>query len=139
MATRTFFIGEPVPPFFTGSGPVFPDHDLISMDDEQIKGIMLTIGATHLLADLPKPAPGAILGSALGHVIGNHPTHWFFLERYQWWPNPSDNGFTLQGYPKSKYSHQQLMAKIENYMHHTCIGGIDAVTWGTIPNEPGRS
>lgn len=124
MPTRTFFPGGAFAPFFEGTGPTFPDYELLSIDDEQVKGIILGLGLTQLLADLPMPKPDTGLGEAIGFAAGNHPTHWFFIERYQHWPSPKDNGFTLRGWPKSKFTSKQVGEILDKYCAEVCIGPV---------------
>lgn len=127
MSTRMITIGPVTAPFFNGTGPDFPDYELISIDDEQVKGVLLLLGVTHLFADT-QPTAGKTLGDARGYIVGTHPTHWFFLERYEHWKKSSDNGYTLRGWPKSRFTKGQFGKIIEDYCAEACIGPVRFVT-----------
>lgn len=110
---KYIFIGQPPPPFFTGTSLTFPDQELASMDDEQVKTIMTLLGVTEFFTDAPKDA-NLPLGAAdvRGYLHKSHPTHWLFFIRWENAPIPADNGFALHGFRKSKYSREQYRDEV---------------------------
>lgn len=112
-----FFIGAPPAPYFTGTGPDFPDHELSSMDDAQCKAIMLRFGVTEFL-DCDRPASGELpngCADITGYLYKDHPTHWFLFIRFDHSANPDDNGFALEGYPKNKFSNDEFALKVQEF------------------------
>lgn len=110
---RTSFHPSPPEPFFTGTSPDFPAHNLISMDDEQSKEIMLKLGITELFADSPEPLPGMVpppgRADVRVYVFKEHPTHYFLCVRWESAPNPADNGYAVYGYLKTKHTHAEFV------------------------------
>lgn len=114
---RVFAFGQTIAPFFKGTGPNFPDHDLESLDDEQVKGVMLQVGATELLTDSPPHWGPSPKGEAdiRGLVFKKHPTHYFLFIRWEHSTNPGDNGFALWGLARSKHSNADFVRFVQKW------------------------
>jgi hypothetical protein len=106
-------VGPAFEPFFDGAGPTLPNYDVTSLDDEQVKAFMMNIGCGHVIcATLPR-APMTRIGLCDTHLIKSHPTHWILFQRFHGFPNARDNGLTLRGYLKSKYTQEQFVKLFE--------------------------
>ncbi len=132
---RIFTFGQTMAPFFSGTGPDFPAHDLESLDDEQVKGCMLSCGCTELLQDSPPKwgQHGAGTADIRMYIHREHPTHWFIFLRWEHSANPSDNGYGLFGWQKATHSSEDFMKQI----HEACSsfkGGLP-ITYGERPTK----
>lgn len=104
-----FIFGEVPPPFFRGTEAKFPDYDIVSLDDEQVKSIMLHLGLTHLFNDRSES------NVVYSMVYKDHPTHWLLFTRFENFPQSSDNGFTLNGWLKSKYDLKAMAGLVVDF------------------------
>lgn len=54
-----------------------------------------------------------------GYVFKDHPTHWFFFVRREHAPKPSDNGYAIYGYLKTKHTHADFVEKVKEFMRES--------------------
>lgn len=113
---------EPIFPF-SGTGPDFPPFCIFSLDDAQIKSILVKLGLPEGFEPLPD------LGRLRIRVVvyGRHPTHWFLFALFAHAPNPVDNGYTLEGFPKSRYNASAFLDCIRHFCgrHQVNITSVD--------------
>ena len=85
------------------AGPV-----MISDDGEA----MQFIEALGFLDKLPSPS--SLSESAVSATYDGHPTHWIVCLRFEGYSDPTENGFSVQCFPKNQYSldHVQKMLKL---------------------------
>lgn len=107
------------PPFFNGGGPEFPDQELRSLDDDQVKTIMTRLGITEFFQNTPELTPTPVgAADVRGYIHKTHPTHWFFFIRWEHAPIEIDNGFALHGWRKSRYTREQFRDEVMLLMGH---------------------
>ncbi len=107
------------PPFFTGDGPDFPRHDLISMDDAQIMAIMVRMGENSLSGPVPWEKYGPGTRQPIRIVIrSEHATHWLMFMRFEGGANPADNGYVLHGFLKGAQTEEQMLGRVRDVLAH---------------------
>lgn len=100
---------------FEGSGPDFPDCEIYSLDDEQVKAIALRFGIEEFFQkpDLAPNGPTSDKPAQINPYIYNlHPTHVFLFIRWSHAPNPADNGFGFYAWPRSQFTRPQISDRI---------------------------
>lgn len=113
---RAIFLGgPPPPPFFEGIGPALPDYDVVSLDDEQVKGLMHTLGIGYLMQAPAHRPPVTRTGCCDSHLYKSHPTHWLMFQRFHGFPDAKDNGFTLHGWLKSRHTQEDFARYVEQH------------------------
>ena len=96
---------NPMPPFFSGDGPDFPDHSIVSIDDEQCRAILVRLGLSNRWSknvDFDGPEVQAM-------IYSSHPTHHLCFVR---WYKTGDDGYVMCGFPKSKFSQTEAAENI---------------------------
>jgi len=116
------------PPLFKGTGPNFPDQDLFSLDDEQVKAVVLKLGYAALLSPTKE--------TFLMATDDRHPTHRFIFVRYANFPNPSDNGFMMMGYRRSRHSFEQVKQYAHDLLEKNGVAPDSVKLWPVNAGGP---
>lgn len=124
MSTAMLIFGDVTEPFFCGTGPTFPSYDLISMDDEQVKGVMLKFGHTDLFTDTTMPPHPSGDASIRAHFASDHPTHFLIFVRWENARKSRDNGYAMYGYWKGKCDRTKFNGHCQAFINRTCRGAI---------------
>lgn len=119
MPSSMFFVGDPPPPFFRGTGPVFPNQDLVSMDDEQIKAILLNLDIHTLFEELKMSVP-----YFRAATDDRHPTHRFLIVRWTGNKRDRDNGYMLYGWRRSHHSFHDVERYMREFVDQAAINPV---------------
>lgn len=114
MPTKTLFFGKPPEPFFTGTSTAFPNQDLVSLDDEQIKEILLRLDIHALFS--PPPAGEYFMAV----TDDRHPTHRLLFGKWSGHLEASKNGFVMIGWRRSRHSFSDVKRLVKEFLEANC-------------------
>lgn len=118
MPTKVLIFGDVPPPFFRGTGPVFPDQELVSWDDEQVKAILLKMDIHALFTP-----PISTKQNLVTVTDDRHPTHRFVFARWMGQKKERDNGYMMMGYRRSHYSEADFIKAAKEFVETISVLG----------------
>jgi len=115
-------------PFIQKRGQVFEIRD-----DDDARAFLLRLGI------LDKFSKRAQLAGEWAESVGHadHPTHWILATRFSGFSDALENGFVVQGWPKTLYSLERINALLHARNQKLFPGGLEVERYDSI--DPQRN
>ncbi|ACB75873.1 hypothetical protein [Opitutus terrae] len=89
----------------------FPDEELISFDDTEVKKVLVELGVIHNFSLPPDPR-----STVFTYGVDDHPTHWLLFACFRGFKQKSDNGYMMFGWRKKKFTRKQAEGYAQEFV-----------------------
>ena len=99
-----------------------PPNVFVLNDEEVAKLILLELG---ILRKIPDPCKFSLNLMFVRYNL--HITHWLLILRFNGFSNPEENGHSIIGWPKAKYSSEQVHSEMVKHLSKIGVSSVSNI------------